>query len=138
MIIRKLKSTDYKLKFMELLAQLTVSVEGTEKQFLEQYHNLRSKDLHLVIEENNKIIAYGAIIIDFKFHRNFRNVGHIEDIVIHKDYRGKGYSKLIINELLKYGESMNCYKFVLNCEDKLKSFYTKFGFIAQGNFLTKS
>lgn len=138
MIIRKLKSTDYKLKFMELLAQLTISIEGTEKQFLEQYNNLRSDDLHLVIEEDNKIIAYGAIIIDFKFHRNFRNVGHIEDIVIHKDYRGKGYSKLIINELLKYGESMNCYKIVLNCEDKLKSFYTNFGFIVKGNFLTKS
>jgi glucosamine-phosphate N-acetyltransferase len=138
MIMRKLKSTDYKLKFMELLAQLTISIEGTEKQYLEQYNNLRSSDLHLVIEEDNKIIAYGAIIIDFKFHRNFRNVGHIEDIVIHKDYRGKGYSKLIINELLKYGESMNCYKIVLNCEDKLKSFYTNFGFIVNGNFLTKS
>jgi len=123
---------------MELLSYLTIILEGTEKQFLEQFNNLRSSDLHLVIELDDKIIAYGVIIIDFKFHRNFRNVGHIEDIVIHKDYRGHGYSKIIINELLKYGESMNCYKIVLNCDDKLKKFYNNLGFMEHGNFLKKS
>jgi|TARA_B110001469_G_C9611497_1_gene304188 glucosamine-phosphate N-acetyltransferase len=137
-MLRKLKLSDYKLSFFELLSQLTITTDCNEKKFIEQFNNLKSSDLHLVIEQDGKIIAYGAIIIDFKFYRNFRNVGHIEDIVIHKDYRGNNYSKIIIDELIKYGESMNCYKIVLNCDNKLKSFYKKFNFTEKGSFLVKS
>ena len=136
-MIRNLRVSDYKLKFIELLSHLTNITHISENEFINQYKNLRSNDLHLVIEKDNKIIGYGSIIIDFKFYRNCKNVGHIEDIVIHPDYRGNGLSKQIINELIKYGKNINCYKIVLNCDEYLTQFYTHLGFIKKDNFMVK-
>ena len=74
-MIRKLRVSDYKLKFIDLLSHLTNITHISENEFINQYNNLRSNDLHLVIEKDNKIIAYGSIIIDFKFYRNCKNIG---------------------------------------------------------------
>lgn len=137
-MIRKLRVSDYKLKFIDLLSHLTNITHISENEFINQYNNLRSNDLHLVIEKDNKIIAYGSIIIDFKFYRNCKNIGHIEDIVIHPDYRGNGLSKQIINELIKYGKNMNCYKIVLNCDQNLTLFYTHLGFVKKNDFMIKN
>jgi glucosamine-phosphate N-acetyltransferase len=138
MMIRKLILSDYKLKFIELLSHLTNITHISENQFIKQYNTLRSSDLHLVIEKDNKIIGYGSIIIDFKFYRNCKNIGHIEDIVIHPDYRGNGLSKQLINELIKYGKNMNCYKIVLNCDENLTQYYTHLGFVKKDDFLIKT
>lgn len=137
-MIRKLNILDYELKFIDLLSHLTKVKNISENEFINQYNNLKSSDLHLVIEKDNKIVGYGAIIIDFKFYRNCKNVGHIEDIVIHPDYRGNGLSKKIINQLIDYGKNMNCYKIVLNCNENLKDFYKNLGFKKKDNFMVKT
>jgi len=137
-MIRKLNILDYKLKFIDLLSHLTKVSYVSENDFINQYNNLKTSDLHLVIEKDNKIVGYGSIIIDFKFYRNCKNVGHIEDIVIHPDYRGNGLSKKIINQLIDYGKNMNCYKIVLNCNENLEDFYKNIGFKKGDNFMVKT
>ena len=42
------------------------------------------------------IIASGTIIIEPKIIRGGQNVGHIEDIVVKNNFRGKGISKAIL------------------------------------------
>ena len=133
MNIRKLEKNDFKLNFIGILKQLTNTPDITEKQFLEQFNLLNKNDLHLIIEENKKIIAYGSILIDFKFHRNCRNVGHIEDIVVDKNERGRGISKILFQKLIEYSKEMNCYKLILNCKDEYINFYKKFNFEKDGN-----
>lgn len=128
MLIRKLKENDYQKGLNELLSQLTHSPKGTDENFKSQFKNLKENDLHLVIEIDQKIVAFGAIIIDYKFYREFKNIGHIEDIVVDVGYRGKGLSKLLVNNLIEHGEKQNCYKFILNCKEEYTNFYSKYGF----------
>jgi glucosamine-phosphate N-acetyltransferase len=137
MIIRKLELNDYNKNFINLLSQLTVSPNITQKEFETNFLKLGNNNLHLVIEENNTIIAYGCIIIDFKFYRNSKNVGHIEDIIVDKSKRGQGISKIIFNKLIEYGLEQNCYKFILNCIDDYKKFYGKMGFENKDNTMVK-
>lgn len=137
MNIRKLEISDFDKNFNNLLSQLTECPEISKDEFEKQFSNLSKKNLHLVIEEYNKIIAFGTIIIDFKFYRNCKNIGHIEDIVVDKNERGKGLSKIILNKLMDYGLENNCYKFILNCKDEYINFYKNIGFRENGNTMVK-
>ena len=85
------------------------------------------------MKKKKRIIGYGAIYIDYKFYRNCKNVGHIEDIIIDKEYRGQGLSKLIINKLLESAKEKECYKIILNCKDEYVGYYQKMGFKLDGN-----
>ena len=101
MILRKLEINDYYLGLNDLLSQLTKCDNIDFDIFIKQYLRLGHNYNIYVIEENKKIIGYGCLYIDYKFYRNCKNVGHIEDIIIDKYYRGLGYSKLLLNKLLQ-------------------------------------
>ncbi len=62
---------------------------------------------------------------------NGSKVGHIEDIIIDEEYRGKGIGKMLI----EYLKSMcnECYKIVLYCANHNIEFYEKLGFIKKDN-----
>jgi glucosamine-phosphate N-acetyltransferase len=78
------------------------------------------------IENENKFVGSGTILIEPKLSHTGKNAGHLEDIVIDPSYRNKGIGKNIINYLIRYAETHNCYKTILNCdEDKIK-YYEKF------------
>ena len=137
MDIRKLQITDYNKNLNNLLSQLTETPEISLQQFENQFSNFSENDLHLVIEKDNKIIAYGLLLIDFKFYRNCKNIGHIEDIVVDEYERGKGLFKILLDKLIEYGLEKNCYKFILNCSDEYINLYKKKGFTKIGNNMVK-
>ena len=135
-MIRKLQVSDYP-KIINLLAQLTDTPPISRELFEKQFNKLNENDLHLVLEKNEDIVGYGKIIIDYKFYRNCKNVGHIEDIVVDNKERGNGYAKTIINNLIDYGIKNDCYKFILNCKDEFKQFYMKYHFIKKNNSMIR-
>ena len=96
---RLLEYTDYEKGVIELLSQLTTTGEITKEDYIKQYNMIQNNPNHkvYVLEENNKIISCGTLLIEPKFIHNCSNVGHIEDIVVDKNSRGKGYGKKIIN-----------------------------------------
>ena len=53
---------------------------------------------------------------------------HIEDICIIPEYQGKGYGKKMIEKLIDISKINECYKVILNCNEKNKSFYSNCGF----------
>jgi glucosamine-phosphate N-acetyltransferase len=65
-----------------------------------------------VIEDTtkSKIIGCGTIFVERKFVHHNGLVGHIEDIVTHKDYRGKNLGWMVIETLKHIGEQTGCYK----------------------------
>ena len=67
-------------------------------------------------------------MIEQKFIHNGGKVGHIEDVVTRKGYEGKGIGKEILNELIKIAKDNECYKIILDCDEKLIKFYEKIGF----------
>ena len=121
MYFRNIKIDDYN-DIIALLKQLTDC--SYDKNSFEKYiDNLPSNQHHFVLEKEGKLLASGVLVIETKIIHNFKNVGHIEDIVVNKIYRGMGLGKKILQYLISYAEKQNCYKVILNCDPKIQSFY---------------
>jgi glucosamine-phosphate N-acetyltransferase len=139
-IIRKLEKNDFHLGYLNILNQLSeFNIEEINYQMFEKYINLLDSNINIFIiydNTNNTIIGTGTIIIEKKIIHNFGKVGHIEDIVIDNKYRGKGFGKLIVDYLINYAKTNNCYKVILVSSDKNIEFYQKNKFIKKDNLLT--
>jgi glucosamine-phosphate N-acetyltransferase len=77
---------------------------------------------------NGKVVGATTLLIEQKFIHDGGKVGHIEDVVVRKEYQGRGIGKKIVNSLLKYAEKKGCYKTILDCSDELIPFYESMGF----------
>ena len=75
---------------------------------------------------NDKVIAYGSIVIENKIRGDV--AGHIEDIVVDTSMRGKMVGVKLINKLVNIGSKKGCYRITLFCEKKLIKFYERTGF----------
>jgi glucosamine-phosphate N-acetyltransferase len=95
-----------------------------------------TKNPHQVIYvavENSRIIGSASILIEQKFIHEGGKVGHIEDVVVRKEFQGKGIGNQIVAVLLKYAQKEGCYKTILDCTDELIPFYKKMGFKRHSN-----
>jgi glucosamine-phosphate N-acetyltransferase len=86
-----------------------------------------------VAVENSKIIGSASILIEQKFIHEGGKVGHIEDVVVRKEFQGRGIGQKIVKSLLEYAEKQGCYKTILDCADDLVQFYEKIGFKRHSN-----
>ena len=129
MEFREICIDDY-IIYKNLLKQLTIVNNFSKEEFCKYLNETRYKKTFMMIVDN-KIVGTGSVIIEKKISRNFKSVGHIEDIVIDFNYRGNGYGKELISYLKNYCEKNNCYKVILNCDTKNKIFYEKNGFISK-------
>ena len=132
MKVRKLANNDFSI--IQLLKQFkneNLNISGP--QFQDFVSQLNNNHIVLVIEDQQKIICCGTILIETKLLHNLGKVGHIEDIITHSSYRGQGLGKKIIQSLVSYGKDFGCYKVILDCNDTNIPFYEKCGFIKKEN-----
>ena len=73
------------------------------------------------------------MLIEPKFIHNGGKVAHIEDVVVTKEYQGKGIGEKLIRSLLDYAKKNDCYKTILDSSDDVKPFYEKIGFKKHSN-----
>ena len=130
MEIRELKLTDYELNYFELLLQLSQVTKPSKKEFEYYFNKIISNNNHkiFVIENNGVIVANITTILEQKFIRGCKCICHIEDVVVHKDYRGKGIASKLLDFVKGYSQQNNCYKIILNCSQDYIRFYEKNGF----------
>jgi len=105
--------------------------EYNESLFRSRIQELQSnKNIKIYIAHHELvgIYAIGSLYLLPKFTYDCANVGQIEDIVIHKHLRSEKLGSLLINHLIKEAKSCNCYKVILNADDKNVKFYEKLGF----------
>jgi glucosamine-phosphate N-acetyltransferase len=137
---RLLEKNDYEKGIIQLLSQLTETGKITKEQYIKQYDMIKKNPNHkvYVLEDNNKIISCGTLLIEPKFIHNCSNVGHIEDVVVNKfGYRGQGLGKKIINFLTEESKKYNCYKVILDCSNNHITFYNKCNYQVKGNYMAK-
>lgn len=91
--IRSLRIKDKK-ELLNLLKQLT------DKPIKLNITSLvRDKKSHcLILESDGKVVGFGSLMIHQVPSKGF--VARIEDVIVHKDYRGKGYGRKITQELI--------------------------------------
>ena len=136
-IIRKIEKNDFNNQLLELLNQLSsIDIKSILMNDFDLFiDSLHDNHLIYVIQEieSHLIIGTGTLIIEPKLIHNFGKVGHIEDIVIHSDYRGKNLGKYLIEFLSNKANELNCYKVILDCSDENVFFYEKCNFTKKGN-----
>jgi glucosamine-phosphate N-acetyltransferase len=127
-----------KEKHLSLLSELSIVTELDNNLYLEHVEKISNMGTIIVcyigtpLSENFDIIASGTIIIEPKFIRGGKNVGHIEDIVVKSTYRGRHLSKDILNILKNISRENNCYKVILDCNEEVQRVYIKLGFEQKG------
>ena len=128
-IITELDKSDYHNGFLQLLEQLTTvnANEISYSDFCNHLDKLKSK-VFVINNEKCKVIGTASIFIEEKFIHELSSVGHIEDVVVDSEYRGKGLGTMLINHCIKYANDNSCYKVLLNCAEKNIEFYKKCGF----------
>ena len=99
----------------------TIDLESAWKSF-----KSNSSSNSIVGIYNDKVIAYGSIVIENKIRGDI--AGHIEDIVVDNTVRGKMVGVKLVKELVDIGKSKGCYRITLFCDDKLIKFYERNGF----------
>jgi glucosamine-phosphate N-acetyltransferase len=133
--IRKLQKKDLYNGFLLSLDALRKSSHLKPKKANTIFDKI-SKNPDYVIYvaiRDEKVIGATTLLIEQKFIHDGGKVGHIEDVVVRKEYQGKGVGKKIVNELLKYAEKKGCYKTILDCSDDLIPFYKNLGFKRHSN-----
>ena len=130
LIIRKIIESDLENGFLESLDNLrqTSNLEQNSVRYI-LYKNLENENhiIH-VAELNGKIVGSTTLLIEQKFIHEGGFVGHIEDVVVNKEFEGRGIGMKLVLSLLDLAKEKKCYKTILNCEDKLIPFYEKIGF----------
>ena len=135
--IRKLQKDDLWNGFLLTLDSLR-QASNTDKKTAEKIFNkINSNPDHIVVVAviEGKIVGSTTLLIETKFIHNGGKVGHIEDVVVDKEYQRKGIGEKIITYLLRYAKDQGCYKTILDCVDDVKPFYEKLGFKHNANAL---
>jgi glucosamine-phosphate N-acetyltransferase len=127
-----------KNKYLNLLSDLTEVTDLSSEIFINNINAIHKMGTIIIcyketpLSDKFDIVASGTIIIEPKLIHGGKSVGHIEDIVTNCNYRGKGVAKDILDFLIQEGREKNCYKIILDCVEKLESFYSKNGFKKKG------
>lgn len=132
--LRKLEKNDYFKEYLQLLEFLTtVNANKITKDLFDKFvDGLNDNHIVYVVENNDTIIASGTLFIENKLIHCCGKVAHIEDIVVNPNYKGKHIGSLIVNSLVEYAKSKNCYKVILDCNENLEKFYQKCNFDKKG------
>ncbi|MBI95544.1 histone acetyltransferase [bacterium] len=134
--IEKLTLKHINIEYFKLLSQLTVvNLDYLDQDKIKNFLlslNEKHQVFVLIDDELNKVIGTITILIEHKLIRNFGIVGHIEDVVIDSNYRGKNLGKKIIDFAINYCNNKGCYKVILDCDEKNIGFYKKCGFKLKG------
>ena len=129
--------------YIKLINQLSNTAINKPSEFIKNLNLINNSGIIYIAFINDvnsdefKIIASGTCYIEPKIIHNFKNVGHIEDIVVDIDFRGKGIIHNILTYLKNYAKNNNCYKVILDCKHELVNFYEMNGFKNNGNQMSK-
>ncbi len=135
--IRKLQKEDLSNGFLQTLDSLRIT-SNTDKKTIEKTFdkiNSNQDQLTIVALLDGKVVGATTLLIETKFIHNGGKVGHIEDVVVNKEYQKKGIGEKMITYLLRYAKEQGCYKTILDCVNDVKPFYEKLGFKHNANAL---
>ena len=124
----------------ELNALLELYLNLHEQSVPEMSDNLKNtwdsimndKNHHIIVKvTDDKIVASCVCVIIPNLTRGVRPYAFIENVVTHKDYRGRGYATECLNFAKEIAVSENCYKMMLltgSKEKKTLDFYERAGY----------
>lgn len=136
-IIRELKKEDLQKGFLTTLDSLRQTSDIDKDLAEEIFDKINSNSDHIiaVAEIDGKIVGSTTLLIEQKFIHKGGIVGHIEDVVVNKNFQGQKIGEKIMKYLLEIAKNRGCYKTILDCTEEVKPFYEKLGFKQVANEL---
>ena len=133
--IREIEEDDLENGFLETLDFLRNASDLDKNKANEILKKIKQNPNHIIYVaiDNKKIVGSTTLLIEQKFIHDGGLVGHIEDVVVRKDYEGKGIGIKLVTSLLERAKEKNCSKTILDCKDDVKQFYEKIGFKRESN-----
>ena len=133
--VRKIIDSDIDNGFLESLDALrqTSSMDRKKAKKILEKINKNQDHVIFVASYQNRVIGATTLLIEQKFIHDGGKVGHIEDVVVSKEFQSKGIGVIIMKTVLEYAKSQGCYKTILDCDDKVRPFYEKLGFVRNSN-----
>ncbi|KAH8648298.1 acyl-CoA N-acyltransferase [Tricladium varicosporioides] len=137
---RPLQRTDFQRGHLHVLRDLAHVSDITEEKWVERFDWMNgcngSYFVVVIVDEKREagkqIVATATLLIEKKFLNNLGIQGHIEDVVVAADQRGKHFGILLIQALDYIGEKVGCYKNILDCRPEKEAFYEKCGYEKRG------
>lgn len=128
MQIRELNLRELEMAY-EVISQLRTSLSYNE--FEDLIYDMRSMDYKMIgIMEQDRLVTYaGVAILTNLYHKRHL---FVFDLVTHKEYRSKGYGKMMLEYLFDYAKTGMCQNVVLSsgfAREDAHRFYEKNGFI---------
>ena len=133
--IREIEEDDLEKGFLETLDFLRNTSgldKNNAKEILKKIKQNPNHIIYVAIDDK-KIIGSTTLLIEQKFIHDGGLVGHIEDVVVRKDYERNGIGVKLVTSMLERAKEKNCYKTILDCKDDVKQFYEKIGFKRESN-----
>ena len=133
--IREIEEGDLENGFLETLDFLRNTSgldKNNAKEILKKIKQNPNHVIYVAIDDK-KIIGSTTLLIEQKFIHDGGLVGHIEDVVVRKDYERKGIGIKLVTSMLERAKEKNCYKTILDCKDDVKQFYERIGFKHESN-----
>lgn len=133
--IREIEESDLEKGFLETLDFLRNASDLDKNKANEILKKIKQNPNHIIYVaiDNKKIVGSTTLLIEQKFIHDGGLVGHIEDVVVRKDYEGNGIGIKLVTSLLERAKEKNCYKTILDCKDDVKQFYERIGFKRESN-----
>jgi len=129
-IIRELRKDDLWNGFLTTLDSLRQASDIDRNIAEKIFEKINSNPDHLIVvaELDGKIVGTTTLLIEPKFIHKGGLVGHIEDVVVDKNFEGQKIGEKIMKYILEFAKNRGCYKTILDCTDDVKPFYEKLGF----------
>jgi glucosamine-phosphate N-acetyltransferase len=117
---------------IQLLQDISVFLPASDEldDIWEAYSSQGAVTSIVAVRNGDEVVGFGTLLVETKIRGG--KLGHIEDIVVSRDARGRGLGKKLISELEGIALGQDCYKLVLNCSERNIKFYEATGLEVNG------
>jgi glucosamine-phosphate N-acetyltransferase len=130
--VRPLTALDIGQPFIDLLSQLSPTVLNPDKAKEIFRQRLAKGWQTFAAYRDEDLVGTASLLIERKFIHNGGYLAHIEDVVVHADYRGQDIGSKLLAHCEHEARRAGCYRMVLHCNQAARGFYERHNFVAHG------
>lgn len=132
MLIRELQPEDVGQCFLDSLSSLAevgLTVEEAQAILTER----RGAGIRTFVARTpEQVVGTASLFVEHKFIHHGGRVGYIEDVSVHRNFKGHGIGSALVQHLTGQARRLGCYKVLLSCGEGLVPFYKELGFRPHG------
>ena len=100
-------------------------------------HSGNYHSIVIIDTSSSKVVACATLAIELKFIHDCGSLGHIEDVVVSPEQRGRNLGRILVRQLAYLAMRLGCYKITLDSDLNNQGFYEKCGLEKKGLQMVK-